>query len=66
MLVRLLLTVWVWCRLYNVHKPHIRDVVNVDLYFEDDDEGFPVHLHGKNGGGEEEFTDHGLSLIEAA
>ncbi len=57
------LTVWVGGRLYYVQELHIRDVVDVDLDLEDDNERLAVELDGENGGGEEELANHGLPLF---
>ena len=41
---------------------HVRDVVDVDFDFKNDDERLAVKLDGENRGGEEELADHRLPL----
>lgn len=49
-------------RLDHMLQPHIRDVVDVDLVLQHDDQGLPVELYGENGRREEELADHTLPL----
>lgn len=43
---------------------HRRNIIDVNLEFEHDDQSFPIHPHGEDSGREEEFTYRGLSLLE--
>ena len=52
------LTVGVGCCLDYVQELHVRDVVDVDLDLEDDDERLAGKLDGEDGGGEEELANH--------
>ena len=45
-----------------MQETHVRDVVDVYLSFEHDDEGLAVELDRKDGRGEQQLADHGLSL----
>ena len=42
------LTIGVWCRLYNMQKFHVRDVIYVDLHLEYYHQCLAVELDGKN------------------
>ena len=42
------LTIGVWCRLYDMQKFHVRDVIYVDLHLEHDDQCLAVELDGKD------------------
>jgi hypothetical protein len=41
---------------------HITDVVNEDLFFENDDQSTSIHFNRENGSWKGEFTYSGLSL----
>ena len=43
-------------------ESHIRNVVDVNFRFKNNDESFPVKFDGEYRGGEEQFANHGLSL----
>ena len=52
--------------LNDVQQLHVRDVIDVDLHFEDDDQGLAVELDSEDGRGKEELADHGLPLCDAS
>ena len=56
------LTIGVGRGLDYVQELHVRDIVDVDLDLEDDDERLAVELDGEDGGGEEELANHRLPL----
>ena len=46
-------TFGIWCGFDGVKQPHIRNVIYVNLRFENNDEGFPVELDCEYRGGEQ-------------
>ena len=45
-------TFWIWHCLDDVNKLHVRDIVDVDLNLQDNDEHLPVKLDSEDGRGE--------------
>ena len=57
-----LLTIWIGSGLDGMQQLHCRDVIDVYLVLEHDDQSLPVHLDSQNGGRKNELADSGLSL----
>lgn len=48
----ILLTVGIRPRIQGMQELHRRNVINVNLELEDDDQSFPIHPYGEDGRGE--------------